>query len=245
MSENVILEGQITIQAVLESQSRPLYSITIQDNKKRQFGHLIRQAKIQNIPIHYQKRDAISKHANGNSHGGIIAIAGERHYVTLEDLATQSENPFVVMLDGIEDPYNFGQAIRALYAAGAHGLVLRDRNWLSAAGIVARSAAGTSERIAIARIDSPGDAVQHFKERGFSVVCTANQSNAQPLHKANLRGALFMVIGGEKRGIAKSILKQADTLIRIPYARRFAYSLGATAAASVIAFEVARQRGLS
>ena len=244
MREKVVLEGQIAIQAALEAQNRPIYQLNIQKNKSRKFAYLISRAKQDNITISFLEQDAINSIARGQSHGGIVAIAGERHYLPLEQLAQSVTNPFLVMLDGIEDPYNFGQAIRAIYASGAHGLVVRERNWLSAGGIVARSSAGTSERIATAKVESPLDAIQHFKQEGLQIVCTAKNREAVDLYQAKFEQSLFLVIGGEKRGIAKSILSQADMLVKIPYARQFAYSLGATSATAIIAYEVARQRGV-
>ena len=83
----------------------------------------------------------------------MIALVGERQYVSLADLLPDSAIPFIVMLDGIEDPYNFGFTIRALYAAGVHGIVLRPRNWTSASAVVGRASAGTVERMPLAIAD--------------------------------------------------------------------------------------------
>ena len=107
----------------------------------------------------------------GTSHGGIVAITGSR---TLPYLASESNSiakyGFYVMIEGIEDPYNFGYSLRSLYAMGADGIILTERNWMSAAGVVARSSAGASELFTIYR-SNPSDCVDIFKERGYSVVC--------------------------------------------------------------------------
>jgi 23S rRNA (guanosine2251-2'-O)-methyltransferase len=101
--------------------------------------------------------DFIDARTGGQSHGGVVAEVGPRRFLPLADLLPSTNVPFIVMLDGIEDPFNFGQAIRALYAAGADGLVVRPRNWLSAAGIVARASAGTAELMPTGRgRDQPG-----------------------------------------------------------------------------------------
>jgi 23S rRNA (guanosine2251-2'-O)-methyltransferase len=145
------------------------------------------------------------------------------------------------MLDGIEDPFNFGQAIRALYAAGADGLVVRPRNWLSAAGIVARASAGTAELMPTAVAETSLDAATFFRQHGLTIACTSDKG-ATSLYDADLTGPLFLLIGGERRGITRSFLDQADLKVQIPYGRSFSFSLGAAAATAVISFEAARQR---
>jgi 23S rRNA (guanosine2251-2'-O)-methyltransferase len=146
------------------------------------------------------------------------------------------------MLDGIEDPFNFGYAVRALYAAGVDGLVLRPRNWLSAAGVVARASAGASERIPTAIADTAQDAAGFFRQHGLTIASAAQSKRAIPLYDANLAIPLFLVAGGEKRGITRSFLDTADLLLQIPYGRPFDQSLGAAAATAVLAFEIMRQR---
>jgi 23S rRNA (guanosine2251-2'-O)-methyltransferase len=145
------------------------------------------------------------------------------------------------MLDGIEDPFNFGQAVRALYASGIAGLVVRPRNWLSATAVVARSSAGASELMPTAVAESALEAAAFFRKRGLTVACTAKKS-AVPLYDADLTQPLFLLIGGEKRGITRSFLDQADIRLSIPYGRSFQHSLGAAASTAVFAFELARQR---
>jgi 23S rRNA (guanosine2251-2'-O)-methyltransferase len=145
------------------------------------------------------------------------------------------------MLDGVEDPFNFGQAVRAFYAAGADGLVLRSRNWMSAAGVVARSSGGASELMPTAIVETTQDAADFFRARGLRIAVAAKEQ-AKSIYEADLSGALFLVIGGEKRGVTRSFADAADVRLSIPYGRRFAHSLGTTAAAAVLAFEIMRQR---
>lgn len=243
MSQHIVVEGRIAVRAVIESDKRDVYIVYIQVEKADQFRDLIALTEANNLPVAMVDFAFISNLAQGQSHGGIIALAGRRRYGRLDQIAMHSKRPFVAMLDGIEDPYNLGQALRALYAAGAHGVVIRRRDWHRVAGIIIRSSAGASERIAIAQVKAPMEAIDHFRKRGLQIACTANRPAAHTVHHANLRQPLFVFIGGEKRGTSSRIIREADILIRIPYARQFAHSLGATSATSIIAFEVARQRG--
>ena len=242
MSERTVLEGFVSVRAALKSGSRALEAIYIRrDKHDKGVTWLEHEAARQNIPCARSDTAAIDALAGGATHGGIIALAGPRRFAPLAEIGATNPAPFVAMLDGVEDPFNFGQAVRALYAAGADGLIVRPRNWLSAAGVVARASAGASEWIPTAIADTALDAADHFRARGLRIACAARE-NAIALYDADLTAPLFLVIGGEKRGITRSFLDQADLRLAIPYGSDFDQSLGTAAAAAVIAFEVMRQR---
>jgi 23S rRNA (guanosine2251-2'-O)-methyltransferase len=243
MSKIHILEGAVSILACLAAGHRPIYRIYLQKEKATPaHAQIKRAARRLAVPVEQVDVAIIKAQATGHSHGGAIALVGERRYQPLERLGEQSVAPFVVMLDGVEDPFNFGQAVRALYAAGANGLVTRTHSWPGAEGIIARASAGATEQIATAMVERVEQAVDHFQQRGLLIACTAAGGSIVPLYEANLCQPLFLIIGGERRGIARSILRRADLVLRIPYGGYFTGSLGATSAAAVLAFEVMRQR---
>ncbi|MDQ3328997.1 MAG: RNA methyltransferase, partial [Chloroflexota bacterium] len=128
------------------------------------------------------------------------------------------------------------------YAAGVDGLVLRDRDWTSVAGTIARASAGASELVPTALAGSSVEAAGAMRARGLQVVCAARVERSVSLYAADLTGPLFLVIGGEKRGISRELLESADLALEIPYGRQFGLSLGMTAAATALGFEVLRQR---
>ncbi len=237
-----ILEGHISVEAALKAGSRPLERLIIPTGIiDRDVARLAREAERMGIPVSRVPAAEIDALAQGKSHGGVVALAGERRFVALDALVEGVERPFLVMLDGVEDPFNFGQAVRAFYAAGAHGLVLRERNWMTAAGVVARSSAGASELIPTAVAESTQAAADFFRARGLRVAVAAKE-RAVSIYEADLSGALFLVVGGEKRGVTRSFADAADVRLSIPYGRRYPHSLGTTAAAAVLAFEIMRQR---
>lgn len=244
MSAQTLLEGRLSIQAALDCGSRTLHRLLLDEDKRFDWrlSQLARQAKAVGIPLTYRSRADIDDLASGTSHGGIVAIVGERRFVSLDEMLETDSAAFIIMLDGIEDPYNFGGAIRALYAAGAHGLVVRPRNWASASAIVGRASAGASERIKLAIAQNAAEAVVFFRARGLVIAQTANTAEATDLFAADLTQPLFLLIGGERRGLTRSLLQRADMQLRIPYGREFAGSLGTVSAAAIIAFEVLRQR---
>jgi 23S rRNA (guanosine2251-2'-O)-methyltransferase len=236
------LEGLISIEAALAGDNRPIYQVYVQQGKwDRKLQRLKKTAESRQIPWQTVTADFIDTRTGGQSHGGVVAEVGPRRFLPLAGLLPSTNVPFIAMLDGIEDPFNFGQAIRALYAAGADGLVVRPRNWLSAAGIVARASAGTAELMPMAVAETSLEAATFFRQHGLAIACTSDKG-ATSLYEADLTGPLFLLIGGERRGITRSFLDQADLKVQIPYGRSFSYSLGAAAATAVISFEVARQR---
>ena len=242
MTDQTILEGFISVRAALKAGSRPIHAIYIRRNKwDRGVAWLERAAREASIPVERIDADVVDSLAGGSTHGGVVAQVGPRRFVSLDDIARDRPAPFVAMLDGIEDPFNFGQAVRALYAAGADGLIVRPRNWLSAAGVVARASAGASEWIPTAVAETAQDAAAYFRARGLTVAVAA-RDNAIPIYAADLTVPLFLIIGGEKRGVTRSFEDRADLRLAIPYGSAFDQSLGTAPAAAILAFEVLRQR---
>jgi 23S rRNA (guanosine2251-2'-O)-methyltransferase len=244
VAPHTFLEGHVSVEAALLAASRPIYRVLIAAEGVRDDRAAVRIARLADaaaVPLERPERAAMDALAVGTSHGGIMAEVGERYLSPLAELASVPD-PFVVLLDGIEDPYNFGAALRSLYAAGATGLVVRARNWLSATAVVARASAGASELLPMAVVDDPLDAVQHLRAAGIAVVGAAERPDAVPLRQVDLRRPLLLLIGGERRGVMRSLLATVDAVTRIPYARADAPSQGTAAAAAVIGFEGMRQR---
>ena len=240
--ERATLEGLISVSAAMRSGSRPVYTVYVRDDKReRDVSALLREAKTAGAAVERVSADALDARAQGKTHGGIVAEVGARRFVALDALLNETQMPLVVMLDGVEDPYNFGQAVRAFYAAGADGLVVRPRNWMSAAGVVARASAGATEWMPTAVSETAEDAAEFFRARGLTVAC-ADKDRAVSIYDADLTVPLFLLVGGEKRGVTRSFADRADVRLRIPYGRRFAQALDTTSAAAVLAFEIMRQR---
>ena len=244
--ETIWLEGSISTEAALLSDYRQVAAVYVQrgDGRRwdRRLSRLQQLTARKKVPLTLVDESFIAERTTGNSHGGVVAEAGPREFVSLESLVVNDERPFVVMLDGIEDPFNFGQALRSLYAAGVSGVVVRPRNWFTAAGIVARASAGVSEQMPIAIAETAELAAETYRQLGLSVAATSNK-DAVSLYEADLTRPLFLLLGGEKRGITRSFLAQADLILQIPYQQpNFQQSLGVVASAAIVSFEVMRQR---
>ncbi len=216
-----------------------LYDADIKSKKIREIGFLTHKARELGFALIESDSATIDGLANGKTHGGIIALCSDRTYssVNCENI---NKCGFYALIDGVEDPYNFGYCVRSLYAAGADGLILPERNWMSASGVVAKSAAGTSELFDIF-VDDLESAVDKFKALGFKVIC-AEIRDSVSLYEADLTGPILFIIGGEKRGISSKLMSKADMNIRIDYARSFRGSLPTASAVSIIAFHAANSR---
>ena len=208
------------------------------ESKKRELDFLKSKAKRLNFKINFVDNETLKNYAEGTTHGGIIACCTERSNALLKD-SKINPNGVYYMFEGIEDPYNFGYVIRSVYAAGADGIIMGPRNWLSAAATVAKSSAGTSELMDMFVCD-PVEAVLYLKSLGFQIIC-AGIRDSQTIYEAELKKPMLVVIGGEKRGISRAILQEADKIVRIDYGRNFRGSLPSVAATSIISFEILRK----
>jgi len=238
----MVLEGHVSVEATLEAGVRPVHRIWSVRPGDRRFGRLRALARERDVVIERVEREIIDELASGRSHGGVVALVGPRRERTLRELLSEvGEGSLIVMLDGIEDPFNFGQAVRALYAAGIAGLVVR-RSWETAIGTVTRASAGATELLPTARATSAEEAAEVCRRAGMRVACAVASGAAVELDDADLTGPIFLLIGGERRGVTRSFLDEADLRIRIGYGRERAPELGAATSAAVIGFEALRQR---
>ena len=234
-------EGAVSILAVMRHASRDIFEIFLlpEAKKEKNILKLLDLAKKRNIPVSLSDQAFFDSVTTGHTHGGVIASVGEKKMATPEKVF-ENGNGFVFMLCGIEDPFNFGCAVRSFYAAGAGGMILTPRNWLSAAGVTMRASAGCTEAISTAVCEDPAHLCAIAKEKGYQIVC-ANEKGAVDLFQAPMTKPLFLIVGGEKRGISGEFLALSDYRVKIPYEGSFRGSLTSSAAAAVCAFEVLRK----
>ena len=246
--DSTVFEGMTSIRAIIsaidsQTTKRKINKILFDKNKlnkiAKNIGYLRAVSNKYDFEILESSADEIEKYTLGNTHGGIIAFTTERTIPPLSELKQIKKDGFYCMLEGIEDPYNFGYSLRSLYATGCDGIILTERNWMSAAGVVARSSAGASELFPIFKSD-PIDAAKFFKEQGYTIVC-ADENTDNVLGKCELKLPLLLIVGGEKRGISSALIKHADLKVKINYNRDFHASLSAASATTMFAYEIMRQ----
>ena len=241
-----ILEGMPSISALIKGiqgigNNRRIEKILFDNSKVRSKARELSFLRAKSYELGFEiellSADEIEKYTIGNTHGGIIALCTSR---TLPQLTEDNISPEGVyfILEGVEDPYNFGYAVRSLYAAGADGIILGHRNWMGASGVVARSSAGASEMMNM-YVSEPVEAISTFKNKGYTIVC-AGIRDSESIFETDLSSPLLVVLGGEKRGISRNILDMADKIVRIDYGSEFGGSLSTSAAAAVFGFEILR-----
>ena len=243
-----VFEGMTSIRAIIKSIDSRLSDRRIEKilfdgdrlNKiSKEVGYLRAVSEKYGFVLEKTNAEEIEKLTVGASHGGIIAIATER---TIPRLSMESDikpTGFYCMTEGIEDPYNFGYSLRSLYACGCDGIILPERNWMSAAGVVARSSAGASELLPMFTAQAEY-AADIFKAKGYKIVC-AHEKTDNLLGRCDLPCPILLIVGGEKRGISGALAEKADMLVKIEYARDFKASLSAASATTMFAYEIMRQ----
>lgn len=245
---SVVFEGMTSIRAILRgidagSNNRRIIKILFDISKikkiSKEIGYLKAVSEKYGFEVVESTSGELEELTLGNTHGGIIAITAARDLPHLQDTSPILPCGFYVMIEGIEDPYNFGYSLRSLYAMGCSGVILTERNWMSAAGVVARSSAGSSELFEIYK-SNPAECIEIFKKKGYKIVC-ADENTDNILGKCELKLPLLLIVGGEKRGISRSVIDAADILVKIDYARDFRASLSAASATTMFAYEIARQ----
>ena len=246
--DSTVFEGMTSIRAIINANKEGINNRKIEKilfDKERlikihkEIGYLRAISEEQKFEIIPSTKDELDSITLGSSHGGIIAITGDRELPFFDENTEIEPQGFYAMIQGIEDPYNFGYSLRSLYATGCSGIILPERNWMSAAGVVARSSAGASEMFKIYKAD-PLKAAKIFKSKGYKIVC-ADERTDNVLGSCELKTPLLLIVGGEKRGISRALIDNADILVKINYAREFKASLSAASATTMFAYEIMRQ----
>ena len=249
--DSTIFEGMTSIRAILRGidagiNDRRIDKILFDKEKikkiSKEVGYLRAVSEKYVFEILETTGRELEKITLGNSHGGLVAITGDRTLPYLDENSDILPHGFYVMIEGIEDPYNFGYSLRSLYAMGCSGVVLTERNWMSAAGVVARSSAGASEMFSVYK-SNPVACVNYFKAKGYTVVC-ADENTDNILGQCELKLPILLIVGGEKRGISRAIIDSADLLVKIGYGREFRASLSAASATTMFSYEIFRQNNL-
>lgn len=244
-----LLSGYISVRTALEAAKRPIYSIILDkdrydnvmrsgfhDAEKRQYAALEKY----DVKIEFLSTDDFLSLGAAATSGGIAAFVGDRSYMPLEELVFKHKN-YIAVLDGIEDPFNFGYALRTMYAAGVDGLILPKRDFNAATETVCRASAGASELLDITVVDSLAEAVNTAKKAGYMIISTAKTDKAKDMYRVRIKKPVCVVFGGEKRGISAEVIAASDEIIKIKYPRSCPFSLSASSAVSIISFEIAHK----
>ena len=243
-----VFEGMTSISSIIssienQSSKRKIIKVLYNADKKKSKYNELKFLEIKSKEIGFElvgvSHNVIDEISNGKTHGGIIAVCSKVEIPALISSNQISKDGFYIMLDGIEDPFNFAYALRSVYAAGADGIIVPTYRFDNAQGLICKGSAGTSEFIDIFQCDILS-AIDIFKSQGYKVA-SAGIRDSVSLYDADLKKPLLLIVGGEKRGISSEVLSQSDMVVRVDYGKTFKGSLTASSAATVLAFEVFRQ----
>ena len=241
-----LIEGRHAVKQALES-GRPIYRLYLLTGGEglSAFKYLARE---RGVPVHECDRprmDALSREANGGalgSHQGVMAVAAAHAYAEPDDIFNRANGapPFIVVCDGVEDPRNLGALIRTAEAAGAHGLVTRERRGAGLTATCAKAAAGALEHLPVARVPGIPSFLETCKKRGLWIYGAEPGQNARPASETDFSGGTVLVLGGESQGLSKLTRQRCDFLVSVPMYGKTP-SLNVSAAAAIIMFEIAKQ----
>lgn len=203
------------------------------------------KAKDAGVPVDTVPRIVLDKMTNNGKHQGVIAEVSKYSYSSVEDMlceaARRGEEPFIVILDGINDPHNLGAVIRTAECAGAHGIIIPKRNACGLTAAVAKTSAGALETMPVARVANIAGAIEKLRDKGIWVFAVDMDGTAY--YKKDLSGPVAIVIGSEGKGIGRLVKERCDLCVSIPMSGRVG-SLNASNAAAIVMYEIRRTRDL-
>jgi 23S rRNA (guanosine2251-2'-O)-methyltransferase len=212
--------------------------------KEGSIKKIIAIAKEKGIVISYVDRQKINGLSQSDNHQGVLAFVATHEYVELEDLLNtvqeKEESPFFIILDEINDPHNLGSIMRTADAVGAHGIIIPKRRAVGLTPVVAKTSAGAIEYVPVCRVTNLARTIDVLKERNIWVA-GADMAGEQTHYQANFKGAIALVMGNEGQGLSRLVKEKCDFLVNIPMIGKVS-SLNASVAASVIMYEIFKQR---
>ena len=204
---------------------------------------IIREAKKKDTIIQFVSKERLDQISETGKHQGVIAYAAAYQYASVEEILKSAEekgeDPFLILLDGIEDPHNLGAIIRTANLAGAHGLIIPKHRAAGLTATVAKTSAGALNYTPVAKVTNIGKTMEELKEKGLWFVCA--DMGGETMYRLNLTGPIGLVIGSEGDGVSRLVREKCDFIASIPM-KGDIDSLNASVAAGILAYEIVRQR---
>ena len=240
------IEGRNSVLELLESEKDINKIFITKGERHGSINKIIAIAKERGIILVEKDKRQMDEISQNKNYQGVIAIVPPYEYCEIENILEvakeKKEEPFVLILDGIEDPHNLGSIIRTAETAGVHGVIIPKRRAASVNSTVNKASAGAVQHIKIARVTNISDSIQKLKEEGLWI-CGTDINTDKYYHNQDLTGALGIVIGNEGTGISDKVRKNCDFLVKIPMKGKIE-SLNASVSAGIVIYESVKQRGV-
>ena len=241
--ENLMVEGRNAVIEAFRS-GKPVDKLFVLDGcQDGPVRTIIREAKKHDTIINFVTKERLDQISETKKHQGVIAYAAAYEYSEVEDMLElakkKGEDPFLILLDNIEDPHNLGAIIRTANLAGAHGVIIPKRRAVGLTATVAKTSAGALNYTPVAKVTNLAKTMEELKEKGLWFVCA--DMGGESMYRLNLTGPIGMVIGNEGDGVSRLVKEKCDFIASIPM-KGDIDSLNASVAAGVIAYEIVRKR---
>ena len=245
-SNKANIYGALPVLEALRADRRAIERIVVADGvRESRLSDIIALAKSKGIRLDHVSKDQIDRLAgHGANHQGVIAVAAAASYVDVDDiLDSAGEDALLLVLDGVEDPQNLGTILRVAECAGVGGVFIPERRAVGLTETVAKASAGAVEYTNVAKVSNLNRLIEELKERNIWVIGTSG--DAQTNYSAwDWNRPTALVLGGEGHGLHRLVAENCDALVKIPMYGKIE-SLNVSTAASVILFEIRRQRDVN
>lgn len=235
-----IIYGKHAVREALESDVQVNKLYVLKDSHLSGMDQIFKVAKQRRLVISHVDRKKLDQICEGGNHQGIALAVAPFHYVSLESLIREDEPPFLLLLDGIQDPHNLGAIIRTAYAAGVHGIVIPKRRSASVNSTVVKTSGGYASKMPIARVTNMGQTIEWLKQHHVWIA-GADMDGDQTLFNGDFKGSFALVMGAEGSGLSRLVRERCDFIVSIPMLNGVE-SLNASVAASLLLYEAFRQR---
>ena len=241
--EELTIEGRNAVLEAFRSGKTIDKLFVLDDCQDGPVRTIVREAKKYDTIINYVAKERLDQMSETGKHQGVIAYAAAYEYAEVEDMLKlaeeKGEDPFLIILDNIEDPHNLGAIIRTANQAGAHGVIIPKRRAVGLTSTVAKTSAGALNYTPVAKVTNLGHTIDELKEQGVWFVCA--DMGGETMYNLNLTGPIGVVIGNEGEGVSRLIREKCDFVASIPM-KGDIDSLNASVAAGVLGYEIVRQR---
>ena len=242
-SKSLVIEGRNAVLEALRS-GKPMDKLYVLDGcQDGPIRTIVREAKKHDAILQFVTKERLNQLSETGKHQGVIAHAAAYEYAQVEDMLelakSRGEDPFIFLLDNIEDPHNLGAIIRTANLAGAHGVIIPKRRAVGLTATVARTSAGALNYTPVARVTNLKKTVEDLKKQGLWFVCA--DMDGTVMYDLDLKGPIGLVIGNEGEGVSRLMKENCDFVAGIPM-KGDIDSLNASVAAGVLAYEIVRQR---
>jgi 23S rRNA (guanosine2251-2'-O)-methyltransferase len=242
--ESRIIEGRNAVLEAFRSGKTVDRLFVLDGCKDGPVQTILREAKKhKDTVISFVKKERLDQISETGKHQGVIAYAASYEYAEVDDILQnardKNEDPFVIILDNIEDPHNLGAIIRTANLAGAHGVIIPKHRAVGLTATVAKASAGAINYTPVAKVTNIAQIIEELKDKGLWFVCA--DMGGTTMYQLNLKGPIGLVIGNEGSGVSRLVREKCDMIASIPM-KGDIDSLNASVAAGVLAFEIVRQR---